>query len=187
MTVNNNGVTIGADKLKAKVDFTNVSEGSGLRTRRLPAGEYLAVIKDVEYAESKKSQQPQWVFKISPVNHPGAIYPYYVGLTAEQAWKLRAVLTAIGVNVPKKAISVDAKKLVGKKLGVILEDDEYEGKEKSVIDAVIPVTEVDEAPVKKQADDEPDDEEDADRAAAGDPEEPADEDDDDDDLDLDDL
>lgn len=184
MAVTNNGVTIGADKLKAKVDFTNVTEGSGLRTRRLPAGEYLAVIKDVEYGESKKSQQPQWVFKISPVNHPGAIYPYYVGLTAEQAWKLRAVLTAIGVNVPKKAISVDAKKLIGKKLGVILEDDEYEGKEKSVIDAVIPVTEVDEQPVKKQADD--DDEDDV---AESEPEAAADEpaDDEDDDLDLDDI
>ncbi|QOP64413.1 hypothetical protein SEA_ORLA_46 [Gordonia phage Orla] len=186
MAVTNNGVTIGADKLKAKVDFTNVSEGSGLRTKRLPAGEYLAVIKDVEYGESKKSQQPQWVFKISPVSHPGSVYPYYVGLTAEQAWKLRAVLTAIGVNVPKKAISVDAKKLIGKKLGIILEDDEYDGKEKSVIDAVIPVNEVDEEPVAKtKADDGNDDdeatEEDAAPAAADEPE------DEDDDLDLDDI
>ncbi|UJQ86209.1 hypothetical protein GIKK_44 [Gordonia phage GiKK] len=180
MAVNNNGVTRGADPLKVKVDFTNVSEGSGLRTKRLPAGEYLAVIKDIEASESK-AKNPQWVFKISPVSHPGCVYPYYVGLTAEQAWKLRAVLVACGATVPKKAITVDAKKLIGKKLGIILEDDEYDNKEKSVIDAVIPANEVDEDATAAAPDDEP----------AEDPEEeaaaPAEDPEDDDDLDLDDL
>lgn len=173
------GVTVSKAKpLVAKIDFSNVTEGSGIRPKQLPAGEYAATIKDVKAGNSKKTGTPQWCFLISPKSHPGAIYPYYCQLTAEQAWKIRQVLVAVGVSAPKSVKTIDASKLIGKDLGIILEDDEYEGKLKSVIDSLIPLAEVDEgdAPAADDEDDEPA-EDDADDSA----------DDEDDDLDLDDL
>lgn len=177
------GVTVSKAKpLVAKIDFTNVTEGSSIRPRQLPPGEYAASIKDVKAGNSKKTGTPQWCFLIVPDKHPGATYPYYCQLTADQAWKIRQVLVAIGVSVPKSVKTIDASKLIGKKLGIILEDDEYEGKLKSVIDSLIPLSEVDEGDTPA-ADDEDDDE----------PEDSADEPeddpagDDDDELDLDDL
>lgn len=173
------GVTVSKAKpLVAKIDFSNVTEGSGIRPKQLPAGEYAATIKDVKAGNSKKTGTPQWCFLISPKSHPGAIYPYYCQLTAEQAWKIRQVLVAVGVSAPKSVKTIDASKLIGKDLGIILEDDEYEGKLKSVIDSLIPLAEVDEsdAPSADDEDDEPA-EDDADDSA----------DDEDDDLDLDDL
>ncbi|AZS11792.1 hypothetical protein PBI_NINA_38 [Gordonia phage Nina] len=177
------GVTVSKAKpLVAKIDFTNVTEGSGIRPKQLPPGEYAASIKDVKAGNSKKTGTPQWCFLIVPDKHPGATYPYYCQLTADQAWKIRQVLVAIGVSVPKSVKTIDASKLIGKKLGIILEDDEYEGKLKSVIDSLIPLSEVDEGDTPA-ADDEDDDES---ENSADEPEDdPAG--DDDDELDLDDL
>lgn len=173
------GVTVSKAKpLVAKIDFSNVTEGSGIRPKQLPAGEYAATIKDVKAGNSKKTGTPQWCFLISPKSHPGAIYPYYCQLTAEQAWKIRQVLVAVGVSAPKSVKTIDASKLIGKDLGIILEDDEYEGKLKSVIDSLIPLAEVDEGDAPA-ADDEDDSDEDE-------PAAPSD-DDGDDELDLDDL
>ena len=178
------GVTVSKAKpLVAKIDFTNVTEGSGIRPKQLPPGEYAASIKDVKAGNSKKTGTPQWCFLIVPDKHPGATYPYYCQLTADQAWKIRQVLVAIGVSVPKSVKTIDASKLIGKKLGIILEDDEYEDKLKSVIDSLIPLSEVAEndAPDADDEDDEPeadDTSDDSDDDPAGD---------DDDELDLDDL
>ncbi|AUV60747.1 hypothetical protein SEA_TROJE_41 [Gordonia phage Troje] len=172
------GVTVSKAKpLVAKIDFSNVSEASGIRPKQLPAGEYAAVIKDVKAENSKKTGTPQWKFLISPKAHPGAVYPYYCQLTAEMAWKIRQVLVAVGVTAPKSVKTIDASKLVGKSLGIILEDDEYEGKLKSVIDSLIPLSEVDEGDTPAADDeDEPAAEDEADDSAE-----------DDDELDLDDL
>lgn len=179
MVEKNTGVTVSKNKpLVAKFDFTNVEEGSGIRPKHLPAGEYVGTVKAVKAGVSKKTGTPQWVFLISPKQHPGATYPYYCQLTAEQAWKIRQVLVAVGVSVPKSVKTIDASKLIGKDLGIILEDDEYEGKLKSVIDSLIPLAEVDEGDIEP-ADDDEDASEDA-----GTPESA---DDEDDELDLDDL
>ncbi|QFP95795.1 hypothetical protein SEA_CHERRYONLIM_42 [Gordonia phage CherryonLim] len=194
--VENTGVTWNANKpLVAKIDFANIEEGSGIRPKRLKPGEYAATIKDVQGGLSKKSKTPQWVFLISPDSHPGAVYPYYCQLTADAAWKIRLLLLALGATVPKSVKAVDASKLKGKKLGIILEDDEYEGKLKSVIDTLIPVSEITDEPAGDVEDDEDDDVEEEEAPPARkrtakkkvEPEPVEDEDDDSDDLDLDDL
>ncbi|QFG05111.1 hypothetical protein PBI_CLEO_35 [Gordonia phage Cleo] len=176
------GVTVSASNpLTAKIDFSQVKEQSPIRPKQLPEGEYVAVIKDVE-ANKSKAGNPQWVFLIQPESHPSAVYPYYCQLSVEHAWKIRNILTGIGVDAPKTAKSINAAKLVGKRLGIVLEDDEYEGKMKSVIAQIIPVSEVTEGDVETAPEPEDDPE----------PEEAATDDDgslgeDDDSLDLDDL
>ncbi|QGJ92146.1 hypothetical protein PBI_LAUER_37 [Gordonia phage Lauer] len=192
--VENTGVTWNANKpLVAKIDFANIEESSGIRPKRLKPGEYAATIKDVQGGLSKKSKTPQWVFLISPDSHPGAVYPYYCQLTADAAWKIRLLLLALGATVPKSVKAVDASKLKGKKLGIILEDDEYEGKLKSVIDTLIPVSEITDEPAGDVEDDEDDEEEEAPPARKRttkkkvEPVEDDEDEDDSDDLDLDDL
>jgi hypothetical protein len=63
-------------------------------------------------------------------------------LAENQLWKVRNLLTASGINVPKKRLKLDPEKLVGKLIAVTMEDDEYEGKLKSVIAAVFPPAEM---------------------------------------------
>jgi hypothetical protein len=70
-------------------------------------------------------------------------YPYYCKHQENQLWKIRNLLLAAGKSVPKKRVKVNPNDLVGRSIGVTLEDDEYEGKAKSVISAVMPLSELD--------------------------------------------
>lgn len=128
---------------KRAVDFTGVQDRSGINPRHVPEGDYLARIESVTENESG-SGNPQWVFTLSLVNKKGGgSYPYYCQLN-DNLWKLRNLLMATGIDVPKKRIAVDPNKFVKKELGITLVDDEYEGRMKSVIDNVFPAEDVEE-------------------------------------------
>lgn len=130
--------------LKIKVDFTNVKESSGINPKRMPAGDYKSTIIDVSQRTSKSDNEMlEFVFQLD--NHRSATYPYYVVLNEKNLWKLRNILLAVGAKVPKGAANIDVARLKGKSVGISLEDDEYEGRDKSVIDAVFDPSEVDEA------------------------------------------
>lgn len=117
------------------LDFSNVKETSTYSPRRLPEGTYKALITKVDEVTSKAGN-PMWVYAISPVEHPTAVYPYYLLLEDRHLWKLRALLLAAGREVPKKKVAVDPESIVGKEIMIDLEDDEWEGREKSVIAGV---------------------------------------------------
>lgn len=136
-----------ADSARSKastqvIDFTNVKDGSGFNKKRMPAGDYLARITRVEDSPSKKDNEPQWLFTIALEDRRTIAYPYYCKLVENQLWKLRNLIQASGISVPKKKIKLDPEKLVGKLIGITLEDDEYEGKEQSVIAAIFEANEV---------------------------------------------
>lgn len=138
---------------KRNLDFTNVKEGGGISPRRMPMGDYRAVIKDV--ADHKTDKDPnQWVFTIQLTDHRSSSYGYYCGTTENMLWKVRNLFLACGIQVPKKRMGVDPNKLVGKIIGITLEDDEYDGKLKSSIAGVFPADELE----QDETDDEPDDE-----------------------------
>jgi hypothetical protein len=127
------------------MDFTNVTDGGQFQPRRVPAGDYRAKITAVEDHTSKDSNVPNnWVFTIVLTSRARNTYPYYCGFDVKQAWKVRGLCMAAGLNVPKKRVKVDPNKLVGKEIGVAMEDDEYDGKTKSVIAGVFPVSELSE-------------------------------------------
>lgn len=123
------------------IDFSNVKEASAYAPRRLPEGTYRAIITKVDETTSKAGN-PMWVYAISPVDHPTAVYPYYLLLEDKHLWKLRALLLAAGKDVPKKKVAVDPESIVGKEIMIDLEDDEWEGREKSVIAGVFKCDEV---------------------------------------------
>jgi hypothetical protein len=120
---------------KITLDFSNVREGSTFSPRRLPEGAYLATIAKVESKDSKAGN-PMLVYTIIPAEHPTAVYPYYILLEENQLWKFRALLLAAGKEVPKRKVTVDPESIIGRQVMIDLEDDEWEGREKSSIAGV---------------------------------------------------
>src|SRR5688572_11627977 len=120
------------------IDFSKVPDGGGrFNKKRQPEGDYRGIITKVEDAASKKDGGAQWLFTIKVGS---GTYPYYCKLNAESYWKVRNLLHAAGIKVPDKRASVNPDKLVGKNIGVTLQDDEYEGRKQSNVDSVMPVS-----------------------------------------------
>mgnify|MGYP001405319969 CR=1 FL=1 len=137
----------------ANLDFTNVKDGGNFSKRHQPAGDYPGTITKVQDAKAKSDGTGMWLFTIE-VN--GATYPLYCKFQENQLWKIRNLAVAAGMNVPKKRIKLDPNKLVGRSIGVTLEDEEYEGKMQSVVQATFPTSELGDSPI---ADDDDDDDE----------------------------
>lgn len=156
-----------ADKAKKRatakaIDFSGVKDRGNFNTKRVPEGDYAARIVSVEDAKSNKDGTDQYVFTIKLEKYSQLAYPYYCKLQENQLWKLRNIGVAAGLNVPKKRMQFDPNKLVGKVIGVTMTDEEFEGKEKSVIDSVFPASELADSSYEEGAevDDTADDEED---------------------------
>lgn len=136
------------------VDFSNVKDGGGFNKSRIPAGDYLATVVKVEDAESKKDNTFQYLFTIQVKSRPSSKFPYYCKLTENQLWKLRNLLIAAGISVPKKRMKVDPSRVVNKLIGISVEDTDYDGKEQSEITGVFPASELSEDVTVADDDDE---------------------------------
>jgi len=123
-------------------DFSKVKDRGAFNPKRVPEGDYAAVVTKVEDKPVKDTGEFQWEFTIKLKKYSQYSYPYRCKLAENQLWKVRNLMTAGGINVPKKRVKVDPNKVVGKQIGVTMEDDEYEGKPKSEIAAVFPVAEL---------------------------------------------
>lgn len=130
------------------IDMTNVKERGNFNPRHKTPGDYRAKVVKVEDHQAKDSAVvDQWVFTVALVGDMRATYGYYVGWDPKFAWKSRGLLVAAGLMAPdKKArVKVDPNKLVGKEIGITLDDDEYEGRMKSTIVSVFPTSELTES------------------------------------------
>ncbi|AXL88707.1 hypothetical protein C4J65_10490 [Streptomyces sp. CB09001] len=129
---------------KMTLDFSKI-RGGRFNPIHKPEGEYLGVVTSFEETKTR-SGTAMWVFGVTLRQDSSAIYPVYCILNTESVWKLRRLLMAVGFTVPKKRITVDGNKLIGKDIAVCLEDDEYEDGEKSVIGSVFPASEYEGSP-----------------------------------------
>lgn len=136
------------------IDFSNVKDGGTFNKRRIPSGDYLATITKVEDAKAK-DDTAQYLFTIKIDKHPSSLLPYYCKLQENQLWKLRNIFIAAGKAIPKKKLKVDPNQLVGKKIGVTIDDTEYNDQEQSEVSGVFPASDLDDL-----ADDEPGDDDD---------------------------
>lgn len=162
---------------KMTVDFTNVKERSEFNKKRQPEGDYKGKIVKVEDVKAK-DDTPQWLFTIEAGK---GVYPYYCKHQENQFWKIRNLLIAAGKNVPKKRINVDPNSIVGREIGVTLEDAEYDGRPQSDIAAVLPLSELDADDLDDEDEDGIDDDEDEAPVQKGKKKpQPADDDEDDD-------
>lgn len=160
------------------VDFSNVKDGGQFNKKRIPAGDYAAKITKVEDAKAK-DETFQYLVHIKIIKRPSSVFPYYCKIQENQLWKLRNLLIAAGISVPKTKMKVDINRIVGKTIGVTVEDDEYEGKEQSTIEAVFPASELDDldddSTEDEDEEEESEDEEDGDLGLGGEDEEEAEE------------
>lgn len=124
----------------AVVDFTNVKEGGGsFNKKHQTPGDYAAKITKVEDAPSKQDGIDQWLFTIQVGT---GTYAYYCKHQENQYWKIRNLLIAAGISVPKKKVKVNPNVLVGKNIAVTLDDEEYKGTMQSTIAATFPMSEL---------------------------------------------
>lgn len=122
------------------VDMTNVKDSSGINPKHQPAGDYRGVIKDLVDGVSKNDNKKLDVI-IADADMPSATYRYTCTFTEASLFKLRNLLVAAGMSAPKKKIKLTAavlNKLIGREVGMSLDDDEYEGKMRSTITGVFP-------------------------------------------------
>jgi hypothetical protein len=125
------------------VDLSNVKEGGVFRPRRKPEGDYVAkIVKADDHQPNDKTKPLGWVLTIQVEGDARSTYPYYLSPEEKQAWKVRGICVAAGLNVKSARIRFDPNKLVGKTIGIALEDDEYEGRMKSAIADVFTKDEV---------------------------------------------
>lgn len=144
------------------VDFSGVKDRGDFNPRRVEAGDYLAKVTKVVDGEAKESGDFQYVFTFKINKFSQNSYPYYCKLQENQLWKLRNLLISAGLNVPKARMKLDPNKVVGKTVGITLEDDEYDGKLKSVIAAVFPAAELADSSTDVEPEDEDEDEDEVD-------------------------
>lgn len=138
----------------AQLDFTNVKDGGSFNKKHQAPGDYAAKVTKVVDAKSKKDGASMWLFTIQAGT---GTYPFYCKHEANQLWKIRNLFVAAGINIPKKRVKIDPNKVVGRSIGVTLEDDEYEGKMQSNVVATFPTSEL-EGDVDDDDDDDDDDE-----------------------------
>lgn len=128
----------------ATLDFTNTKDGVDFNKKRVPAGDYLAKVTKVVDSPTKDTKEPQWLFTIALVDKfTDRRFPYYCKLAENQLWKIRNLFIAAGITIPKKKLKLDPNRVVGKMIGVTLEDDEYDGKLQSNIVATLSPSEID--------------------------------------------
>lgn len=143
--------------LVINVDFSDVKESTGINPKHQPEADYGMRIIKVEMKKTKEKQEPMALILFQDLNMRSAVYPYYCTFTDNMLWKIRNVFLAAGQQVPKSKGKIDLGKLINREVGVTLEDDEYDGKPKSVISAVFHKDELE--PTDAEEDDELEDEE----------------------------
>jgi hypothetical protein len=167
-------------------DFTNVKDQSGYSQTHQRPGDYRGKIKSVEYGVSQQNKTPMLTYALQDAKRPSATYRYNCTLTEKSLWKLRNLLVAAGVNVPKKKLNIAgiAEKIVGREIGMTLDDDEYEGKIRSQVVGVFPA---DELPQDANDDEETVDQDDTDEDSPAADDDTEDGEEDLEELDLDDM
>jgi len=142
-------------------DFTDVKDRGEWNKKRQQEGDYRGEVTKVEDTKSSEDNVDMWVFTIEVGR---GSYPYYCKHQSNKYWKLRKQLIAAGMSVPKKKLKVDPNKVVGKSIGVSLEDAEYNGRPQSEVGGVIPLSELDADDLADEDEDAGDDDEDAEEA-----------------------
>jgi hypothetical protein len=125
------------------IDFSQTKDGGRFRPVRVKEGDYRCVVDSVDdHLKEGEKTSTQWVFTIKIKGRRGT-YPYYASHSdPKTAFKARNLAMACGLKVPKSRAKLDPNKLVGKEIGAAFEDDEFEGKVKSTVAAVFPVSEL---------------------------------------------
>lgn len=115
-----------AKKSKKTVVSVNMKgvEGKGVRTK---PGEYLAEVSEATLEDGPKAKYIKWEFDLDD----GGKAWFNTSLAKNSLWNLRGLLEAMGEDVPDDEMDIDLEDLKGKRVGIVIELEEYEGKKRS--------------------------------------------------------
>lgn len=122
-----------ASPTKITIDFSNVRDSGGPSAHVTP-GDYLLEASGFEIKNSDKGpwKNVNWQFSIVGRPGEGTVYENTT-LKEEGLFRLRDLLTAMGISVPKSKLAVDFAQLIGKQVGATLIDHTYEDKTTSKV------------------------------------------------------
>lgn len=124
-----------------EVDLSNVQENS----YTIPDGVYAAKCIDVNQDVSK-SGNPMfvWEFELVGGDYNGRTFKSWTAITPAAMWKVAETVQALGVGQTGQVVKFKRSDVIGKACGLVIEKDEYNGKESSKISNVISVQEMQE-------------------------------------------
>lgn len=140
------------------------AKGGGSRNPRVPEGDYLCKILSAEKKEAKESgnQMIVWKLKIIEGKYKGKEMTARTVLIPTALFMLRHLLEALGVDVPEKTTKIKYSKYVGRKIGITVEDGEFNNKPTSDVNDFIDPDMIGADEDEDDLDDEDDDDEDDD-------------------------
>lgn len=122
------------------IDLTNFKDRVG---SRVPEGTYKVIIDDVE-PDTAKSGNPMvnvW-FRIHGGDYDGQTITDRLVLTEKSMFRVVGFLQALGIKTPKKRLSIDISKFVGRSMEITVRDgDPYNGRVKSEVSGYARITE----------------------------------------------
>lgn len=122
-----------ARKPRASKSNTVKVNFKGVESRKTPPeGDY---ILEVLEANSKQSSggndQIEFIFEIAKGEYKGVKVWFYCPLQENSLWKLHALLTAMGEDVPEDEMDIDLGDLIGKEVVGVLTHETYQGRKRA--------------------------------------------------------
>lgn len=106
---------------KVRVDMSKVDEPVG-------AGDYICVVSKIEVKEGAKAPYLKWTLKIGTGENKGQLLFTNTSLAPKALFRLRDMLTAMGIKVPKSTFEIDTDKMIKKIIGVTVVMKDFEGR-----------------------------------------------------------
>lgn len=124
-----------------EVDLTEVQESSYAIPDGIYAAKCINVTQDVS-----KSGNPMfvWEFELVGGNYNRRTFKSWTAITPAAMWKVAETVQALGVGQTGKVVKFKRSDVIGKACGLVMEQDEYNGKVNSKISNVISVQEMQE-------------------------------------------
>lgn len=171
-----------------RIDFSKEVEGGGGGVR-IPENDYKGQIVKIKKIRSSEKDTPGLAVtvKVTEGKFKGKKLTDRLWITPKSLWRVRSLLEALGLSVPKKVVNIPIKKIIGKEVGMTVIDDEpYNGRIKSKIgdfvdlETLADLDDEDDEDFDEDEDDEDEDEDSDDSDDDDDDDEDEDEDEDDD-------
>lgn len=129
-------------KKKSKSTTVSVNfKGVEGRTAGAKPGEYIGEVEEVEKDKGDAGEYLKWTFVLGEDGDEGKAW-FYTSLTKQSLWNLRGLLEAMGEEVPDDEMDIDLEEMVGKKVGVVIEMEEYQGKDRPKMVDYMPVDDI---------------------------------------------
>lgn len=144
------------------VDFTGVESGG----MAIPDGEYIAEATEISEEESSEGKAYlAWKYRVVEGPSKGGVIYDNTSLQPQSLWRLKGLLTAMGIDVPDGPAKLDLGEYIGRRLQLQITNENYQGKEKPRVTGFSPIASAKTTTVDDDADDDDDDDDsDADEA-----------------------